>query len=107
METFDFCTLTPITLKQIKQLKDIFPIIKYDLLHHTNIYIVEMNKKELTHLSPEIQFVRKFNRENAPHKRFIFNIDGQYIFYTITTNEIQTSDEIYNDENLEYAYDNK
>lgn len=107
METFDFCTLTPISTNEIKKLKDISPIIKYDLFKYSEIYIVKMNNDNLTRFSPEIRFIRKFNRENAPKHQFIFNIDGGYIFYVIASKKTCNLYEPYNDEILEYAYGNK
>lgn len=74
----------PISKKQILDDKEISWTIKYDLLNADEVFKVNIDECDFNYKSQKIKEIRKFNKENYPIKRYIFNLYSNKMFYTIT-----------------------
>lgn len=106
---FEELTMIPITKDEIKKDKTLSWCIKYDLLKQSTISkVINISPMEMYNGKSEtIQFMRKYNRTHEKIGQFIFMLGEPIVFYTIPNNNIPNNTDIYNEQNLQYSYDNR
>lgn len=109
MKELEHIPMKEISKEEVMKDNTISWIIKYDMLKCDIIYEVNIDISQFDRYSEEILFMRKYNKENYPMKKFVFNLYTNKVFFTIITPKTQfiigNIEEIdYNDEILEYSY---
>jgi hypothetical protein len=104
-------TMTPLNNSDIIKDKTISWTIKSELLNNSEICeIIDFDIEQIHESRSDlVKYMRTYNKQNAPYKKYVFMLYYDRIFHITIIQQHDTTEQshYYDDNTLEYAYDNR